>query len=68
MKANVGGIDRVLRIAVGIVLLSLVFILEGSARYWGLVGLLPLATGLFQFCPAYSLFGLSTCPMERTGA
>ena len=68
MKANVGGIDRVLRIAVGIVLLSLVFILEGNARYWGLVGLLPLVTGLFQFCPAYSLFGLSTCPMERKGA
>ena len=68
MKANVGGIDRVLRIAVGIVLLSLVFILEGSARYWGLVGLLPLVTGLFRFCPAYSLFGLSTCPMERKTA
>ena len=68
MKANVGGIDRVLRIAVGIVILSLVFILEGNARYWGLVGLLPLATGVFRFCPAYALFGLSTCPMERRTA
>lgn len=68
MKANVGGIDRVLRIAVGIVILSLVFILEGNARYWGLVGLLPLVTGVFQFCPAYALFGLSTCPMERRSA
>jgi len=68
MKANVGSIDRVLRIALGIVILSLVFILEGNARYWGLVGLLPLATGLFRFCPAYSLFGLSTCPMERKTA
>jgi hypothetical protein len=45
-----------------------VFILEGNARYWGLVGLLPLATGLFRFCPAYGLFGLSTCPMERKTA
>jgi len=68
MKANVGGIDRILRIAAGVVILSLVFILEGNARYWGLVGLLPLATGLFGFCPAYRLFGLSTCPMERKTA
>ena len=68
MKVNVGGIDRGLRIVDGIALLALVFVLEGSARYWALAGLLPLATGLFRFCPAYSLFGLSTCPMERKGA
>jgi hypothetical protein len=68
MKANVGGIDRILRIALGIVILSLVFILEGNARYWGLVGLLPLVTGLFRFCPAYSIFGISTCPLERKSA
>ena len=68
MKANVGGIDRVVRILAGIGILSLVFILEGSARYWGLVGLLPLATGVFRFCPAYALFGLNTCPMERRTA
>jgi hypothetical protein len=68
MKANVGGIDRVLRIVVGIGLLALVFVLEGDARWWGLVGIVPLATGLFRFCPAYSIFGLSTCPMERKSA
>jgi hypothetical protein len=68
MKANVGNIDRALRIGVGLGLLALFFVLEGNARYWGLVGLLPLATGLFRFCPAYGLFGLSTCPMERKGA
>lgn len=68
MKANVGGIDRVVRILAGIGILSLVFILEGNARYWGLVGILPLATGLFRFCPAYSIFGLSSCPMERKNA
>ena len=68
MKVNVGGIDRVLRIVVGIGLLSLVFVLEGSARYWGLVGILPLVTGLFRFCPAYSIFGLSSCPMEQKSA
>jgi hypothetical protein len=68
MKANVGGIDKVVRIVAGLALLSLVFILEGSARWWGLVGLVPLATGLFGYCPAYSLFGLSTCPMKRKPA
>jgi hypothetical protein len=68
MKANVGGIDRALRIVVGIGLLALVFVLEGDARWWGLVGILPLATGLFRFCPAYAIFGLSTCPMERKSA
>lgn len=68
MKANVGGIDRVVRILAGIGILSLVFVLEGTARYWGLVGLVPLATGVFRFCPAYALFGLNTCPMERRTA
>jgi hypothetical protein len=65
MAANVGGIDRVLRIVVGIALLSLFFILDGNARYWGLVGLVPLFTGLFRFCPAYTLLGVNTCPMKK---
>jgi hypothetical protein len=68
MKANVGGIDRVLRILVGSGLLALVFVLEGDARWWGLVGLVPLVTGLARFCPAYALFGLNTCRLERKGA
>jgi hypothetical protein len=65
MAINVGGIDRTLRIVVGLAVLSLFFVLEGSARYWGLVGLVPLFTGIFRFCPAYSIFGISTCPMKR---
>jgi hypothetical protein len=68
MKANVGGIDRGVRIAVGIVLLALIFVLEGDARWLGLIGLLPLATGLTRFCPAYALFGMSTCPKATKGA
>lgn len=59
MKANVGGIDRVLRITVGLLLLSLVFV--GPQTLWGLVGLVPLATGLFRFCPAYPLLGFNSC-------
>jgi hypothetical protein len=57
--------DRTLRIVVGLVLLSLFFILDGSARYWGLIGLVPLATGFFRFCPAYSLFGVNTCGIRK---
>jgi hypothetical protein len=68
MKSNVGGVDRGLRIAVGVVLLALVFVLEGNARWLGLVGLVPLATGLFGFCPAYTLLGVSTCPKASRGA
>lgn len=61
MKQNVGGIDRILRIIVGLGLLSMVFILEGSQRWFGLIGLVPLMTGIFAFCPAYPLVGVNTC-------
>lgn len=66
MTANVGGIDRVIRIMVGFALLSLFFVLEGNARFLGLIGLVMLATGVFRFCPAYTLFGVSTCSMKKT--
>ena len=65
MNANVGGIDRTLRIVVGIALLSLFFILEGSARYIGLIGIVVLATGVFRFCPAYTVLGVNTCGMKK---
>ncbi|GGH90483.1 YgaP family membrane protein [Pseudomonas fluvialis] len=59
MKANVGTLDRALRIAAGLLLLGLT--LAGVIGVWGWIGLLPLATGLFRFCPAYPLLGISTC-------
>ena len=65
MTSNVGGIDRMLRIVVGIALFSLFFVLEGNARYLGLIGLVMLATGIFRFCPAYTLLGMNTCPMKK---
>lgn len=67
MVTNVGGIDRTLRIVLGLVLLSLVFILEGNARWWGLIGIVPLLTGILQHCPAYGLFGISSCPRRLEG-
>ena len=60
MKRNVGTVDRAIRIAAGLVLLSLIFVVEGNARWWGLVGLLPLATGLAGWCALYSLLGIDT--------
>jgi hypothetical protein len=61
MKANVGSIDRVLRVIVGIGLLSVMFVLEGSARWFGLIGVIPLGTALIGYCPLYSILGVSTC-------
>jgi cadmium resistance protein CadD (predicted permease) len=59
MTRNEGTLDRVLRIALGIALLALVWV--GPRSMLGLLGLIPLATGVFGFCPLYSLLGVSTC-------
>jgi len=67
MKANVGRLDKVARIVVGAGLVSLVVFLEGDARWWGLVGLVPLLTGIFNFCPLYTLLGIRTCPLQKAG-
>lgn len=61
MKRNVGMVDRAMRIVAGLALLSLIFILEGNARWWGLVGLLPLVTGLVGWCALYVPLGIDTC-------
>jgi len=58
MKLNVGGIDRIARIAVGVVLIGLVFV--GPRTPWGWLGVVPLATGLFRFCPLYLPFRIDT--------
>ena len=58
MKCNVGGVDRVLRIAVGLVLSGLAA--SGTVGVWGWIGIVPLVTGLFKFCPAYTLLGVNT--------
>jgi Protein of unknown function (DUF2892) len=61
MTANVGSIDRTLRIIAGVAILSLFFILDGPNRWWSLVGLVLLGTGLIRWCPAYLPFGINTC-------
>lgn len=64
MKLNEGAIDRILRIVVGLGLLSLAFV--GPQTPWGYVGLVPLLTGIIGFCPLYAVFGLSTCPLKKS--
>ncbi len=62
MKTNVGTVDRVLRISVGLVLIAAT--LSGYIGVWGWMGVVPLATGIFRFCPAYLPLGLSTCALK----
>lgn len=64
MQFNVGGIDRILRIIVGLVLIGLAA--AGTVGWWGWVGVIPLVTGLFRFCPLYALLGMNTCPVKRS--
>jgi hypothetical protein len=59
MMMNEGTLDRAIRVVIGIALISIVFV--GPQSYWGLIGLVPLATGLVGFCPLYRIVGLSTC-------
>jgi hypothetical protein len=59
MKCNVGGIDRVLRITVGLALVGLAA--SNMVGAWGWIGVIPLATGLFRFCPLYPIVGINSC-------
>ena len=63
MKANVGTIDRVLRVVVGLGLIGAT--LAGAIGVWGWVGIIPLATGLVSVCPAYMIFGMNTCSAKK---
>ena len=63
MKTNVGQTDKILRILVGVGLLSLAFM--GPKTAFGYIGLVPLLTGLVGFCPLYTVLGLNTCPAKK---
>jgi Protein of unknown function (DUF2892) len=63
MKTNEGAIDRLLRVVVGLGLLSLAFV--GPQTPWGYLGLIPLLTGIVGFCPAYALLGVNTCAAKK---
>ena len=58
---NIGNTDRVIRIIIGLGLLSLLIVLKGNSRFLGLIGLIPLLTSAIGFCPLYAIFGIKTC-------
>ena len=60
---NVGQIDKIIRIVVGLALIALVFV--GPQTPWGWIGLVPLITGLIGFCPMYKLIGVNTCGLKK---
>lgn len=68
MKANVGNVDRIVRIVAGLLILSLLFLIDGPARWWGLIGIVLLVTGFVRFCPAYALLGMNTCESRSKGS
>ena len=63
MKNNVGGIDKILRIVAGAGLIDATA--AGLLPVWGYIGIVPLATGLMGWCPAYTLIGMNSCPMKK---
>lgn len=65
MKINIGGIERIIRIVAGAVLVGLAA--SGTVGWWGWLGLAPLATGLTGWCPPYAMLGISTCRVKDSG-
>jgi len=63
MKCNSGGIDRALRVIVGLVLIALA--VTGTVGVWGWIGVVPLLTGVVGFCPAYTILGINTCSTKK---
>ncbi len=65
MNKNVGAADQVVRVVIGLGLLSLIFLLPGNVRWVGLIGLAPLGTAIMGFCPLYALLGVKTCKTQQ---
>jgi hypothetical protein len=64
MKRNIGMIDRTVRVIVGLAILAALIYVEGPLRWLGLIGLVPLVTGLLGSCPLYTWFGFASCPAQ----
>lgn len=61
MTQNIGGIEKAIRIVLGVALLGWGFVLSDPMNYWGAIGIVPLVTALIGWCPAWSIFGVNTC-------
>lgn len=64
MKKNVGSVDALVRIVLGLAIVGLAFTLEGPMRWIGLAAIIPFATAAVGFCPLYTLLGINTCPVK----
>ena len=64
MKKNVGSADKIVRIVIGLGLLSLLFLLDAPMKYLGLIGFVPLLTSMMGWCPLYTLLGMNTCRVK----
>jgi hypothetical protein len=64
MKTNMGGIDRIARIVLGLALIALT--LTGTIGVWGWIGVVLVATAAMGFCPLYTVLGFSSCPVKKT--
>ena len=64
MKKNVGSIDAIVRILIGLAIIGFAFTLEGPMRWIGLAAIIPFATAAVGFCPLYTLLGINTCPVK----
>lgn len=62
LNTNVGSADRIIRVILGLALLSAIFLLDGKERWFGLIGLVPLLTAAVKVCPLYTVLGIRTCP------
>lgn len=65
MTCNVGRTDKIVRVIIGLALLSLLFFLHGNIRFIGLIGIIPLLTAYFGYCPLYRVFGIDTCKITK---
>ncbi len=63
MKCNSGTVDRAIRVIAGLALIAMAYMHTIGA--WGYIGVVPLLTGVVGFCPAYAIFGMSTCGMKK---
>lgn len=65
MKTNIGYTDKIIRYIIGIILLSMLLFISGNAKYWGLLGLVPIITAAIGFCPLYTIFGINTAKKDK---
>jgi hypothetical protein len=67
LNTNVGTADRVVRVVIGLALLSALFLVNGNARWFGLIGIVPLLTAAVSFCPLYAVLGIRSSPAAKPG-